>query len=195
MLAELNNNVIGIIVAIIVTIIASLVKKKQPDDEWELPPELKPRRDQPPQPSQPPKVSRWEEELRRVLQEQPAPPPIVRPALPPPLIYQQPPPVPAVEYQVSSDEGAHEGTTSPRLHTFSESTDTYAHASSLLQRTQDQLHQLHSATHRAAAPASVHHVETAPEIRALVNSLRHPHTARTAILASIILGPPRAFEI
>jgi hypothetical protein len=187
MLAELNNNVIGIIVAIIVTIIASLVKKKQPDEEWELPPELKPRRDQPPQSPQPPKVSRWEEELRRVLQEQPAPPPIVRPALPPPLVQMQ-------EYQPSPDEGFSEEPVVPRRHVLTEAAESHAHAATLLQRTQEQLHQLHSSTHRAAAPASVHHVEPAPEIRALVNSLRHPHTARTAILASIILGPPRAFE-
>jgi hypothetical protein len=186
MLAELN--IVGIIIAIVVAIIASLVKKKQPDEEWELPPELKPRREPPPQSPQPPKVSRWEEELRRVLQEQPAPPPIVRPAVPPPLVQME-------EYQTSSDEGAQEQPAVPRLHTFTEASENYTHAASLLERTQEQLHQLHSSTHRAAAPASVHHVEVAPDIRALVNSLRHPHTARTAILASIILGPPRAFEV
>ena len=185
MLAELN--VIGIIIAIVVTIIASLVKKKQPEEEWELPPELKPRRDQPPQQSQPPKVGRWEEELRRVLQEQPAPPPLVRPAVPPPLVQVE-------EYQSSSDEGAHEEPAVPRLHTFTEASENYTHAASLLQRTQEQLHQLHGPTHRAAAPASVHHVEVAPEIRELLKTLRQPHGARAAILASVILGPPRAFE-
>jgi hypothetical protein len=187
MLAELN--IVGIIIAIVVAIIASLVKKKQPDDEWELPPELKPRREPPPQTSQPPKVSRWEEELRRVLQQQqPAPPPIVRPAIPPPLVQVQ-------EYQPSPDEGFSEEPVVPRLHTFTEAAESHAHAASLLQRTQEQLHQLHSSTHRAARPATVHHVEVAPEIRALVNSLRQPQTARAAILASVILGPPRAFEI
>jgi hypothetical protein len=185
MLAELN--IVGIIIAIVVAIIASLVKKKQPDDEWELPPELKPRREPPPQTSQPPKVSRWEEELRRVLQQQPAPPPIVRPAVPPPLVQVQ-------EYQPSPDEGLSEEPAVPRLHTFSEATDNYAHASSLLERTQEQLHQLHSTTHRAAAPASVHHVEVAPEVRELLKTLRQPQGARAAILASVILGPPRAFE-
>jgi hypothetical protein len=184
MLAEIS--VIGIIVAIIVTIIASLAKKKQPDDEWELPPEPQPKRDR--QPNAPPKVSRWEEELRRVLGEHSAPPPIVRPAVPPPLI------VPREEYQQSSDEGVSEEPVVPRLHTFSEATDTYAHASTLLERTQEQLHQLHGSTHRAASPATVRHAELAPEVRALVQSLRQPQTARTAILASIILGPPRALE-
>lgn len=192
MLAELN--VIGIIIAIVVTIIASLVKKKQPDDEWELPPELKPKRDQPPQ-STPPKVSRWEEELRRVLQEQPAPPPIVRPVTPPPPIYQQPPPLAQrEEYQSSPDEGVSEEPAVPRLHTFAEASENYTHAASLLQRTQAQLHQLHGPTHRAAPPASVRHVEPAPEIRDLLKMLRQPQGARAAILASVVLGPPRAFS-
>jgi hypothetical protein len=186
MLAELN--IVGIIIAIVVAIIASLVKKKQPDDEWELPPELKPRREPPPQSSPPPKVSRWEEELRRVLQQQqPAPPPIVRPAVPPPLVQVQ-------EYQTSPDEGFSEEPVAPRLHTFSEATHHYAHASSLLERTQEQLHQLHSTTHRAAAPASVHHVEVAPEVRELLKTLRQPQGVRSAIIASVILGPPRALE-
>ena len=184
MLAELN--VIGIIIAIVVTIVASLVKKKQPANEWELPPELKPQRDPRPQP---PKASRWEEELRRVLeQSHPVPPPIVRPAVPPPLMQVE-------EYQPSSDEGAHEEPAVPRLHTFTEASENYTHAASLLQRTQEQLHQLHGPTHRAAAPASVHHVEVAPEIRELLKTLRQPHGARAAILASVILGPPRALEI
>ncbi len=195
MLAELNNNLIGIIVAIIVTIVASLVKKKQPEEEWELPPELKPRRDQPPKQSQTPKVSRWEEELRRVL-EQPRPLPSAPPPAPPPLIYHQPPPLARMEeYQTTSDEGAPEEPAVPRLHALTEAAQSHAHAASLWQRTQDQLHQLHGPTHRATAPASVHHVEVAPEIRELLKTLRQPHGARAAILASVILGPPRAFEI
>lgn len=181
MLAELN--IIGIIIAIVVAIVASLLKKKQPDEEWELPPELKPKRDQP---AQPPKVSRWEEELRRVLQEQPAPPPIVRPA---------PPPIPQMEeYQHSSDEGAQEEPATARLHTFTEATENYAHASSLLQRTQEQLHQLHGPTHRATAPATVRHAEPTPEVRELLKMLRQPQGVRAAILAGVVLGPPRALE-
>lgn len=182
MLAELN--IIGIIIAVVVAIVASLLKKKQPEEEWELPPELKPRRDQP---QQPPKVSRWEEELRRVLEDRPAPPPIVR---------HEPPPIPQMEeYQSSSDEGAQEEPAVPRLHALTESAEHHAHAASLWQRTQDQLHQLHGPTHRALPPASVRHVALAPELRELLGSLHHPKGARAALLASVILGPPRAFEI
>ena len=191
MLAELN--IIGIIVAIVVAIIASLVKKKQPEEEWELPPELKPKRDKPPQSPQPPKVSRWEEELRRVLQEQPAPPPIVR---------QMPPPVPPVqEYQPEYEPHMQVElpTPQPRIeHAFqplaglTEATQRYDAATALEQRVQQHMQTV--TTHRVLA-TSVKHTEVAPDIRALVNSLRQPQTARAAILASIILGPPRAFEI
>ena len=181
MLAELN--VIGIIIAIVVTIVASLVKKKQPADEWELPPELKPKRDPRPQP---PKASRWEEELRRVLeQSHPVPPPIVRP-VPPPVPQEEhyehmqvelPTPQPQIEHAFQPLAG------------LTEATQRYTAATALEQRVQQHMQTV--TTHRVAA-TSVKHTETAPEIRALVNSLRHPQTARTAILASIILGPPRA---
>lgn len=188
MLAELN--IVGIIIAIVVAIIASLVKKKEEPEEFELPPELKPKRERRPAP---PKVSRWEEELRRALGEQ-APPPIVR-EVPPPVIYQQPPPlVPQEEYQRSPYEGPQDEPAMPRLHTFTETAENYTRAASLLERTQEHLHQLHGATHRAAAPATVQHAQLAPEVRALVDSLRQPGTARAAILASIVLGPPRALE-
>lgn len=190
MLAELN--VIGIIIAIVVTIVASLVKKKQPADEWELPPELKPRRDHPPQSPQPPKVSRWEEELRRVLQEHPAQPPVVRP-VPPPM-----PPVPEFQPEYEPHLQVELPTPQPQIeHAFqplaglTEATQRYASATALEQRVQQHMQTV--TTHRVAA-TSVKHTDVAPEIRALVQSLRHPQTARTAILASIILGPPRALE-
>lgn len=189
MLAELN--IIGLIIAIVVAIIASFIKKKTTDEEWEVPPELKPRRPQPSQPARTPARS-WEEELRQILAEgrQPPPPPIVRiePPVPPPM------PVTQDEYQRSPGEGYSEEPSVPRLHTFTEAAESHAHAASLLQRTQEQLHQLHSTTHRAAPPASVHHVEVAPEIRELLKTLRQPQGARSAILASVILGPPRALS-
>ncbi len=189
MLAELN--IIGIIVAVVVAIAASLLKRKEPQEDWDTPSEPDPRRQAPPRPRRP-NISRWEEELRRVLEERPAPPPIARHE--PPPVYQPAPP-PVEEYQVSPDEGEYEGPARPRLAAFSEATETYAHASSLLQRTQEQLHQLHGPTHRAAPPAAVHHTAIAPELSALLKSLHHPQGARAAVLASVVLGPPRAFEV
>ena len=187
MLAELN--VIGIIIAIVVTIVASLVKKKQPADEWELPPELKPRRDQPPQP---PKVSRWEEELRRVLQESPAAPPIVRPVPPPirPVPEYQPEYEPHLQVELPTPQPRIEHAFQP-LAGLTEATQRYDAATALEQRVQQHMQTV--TTHRVGATA-VKHADVAPEIRALVQSLRQPQTARSAILAAIILGPPRALE-
>ena len=86
---------VGIIIAIVVAIVSSLLKKKE--DTFELPPELKPRGNPPPPR---PGTGNWEEELRRVLGEQPAAPPV-----PPPLVHETarpvrrvvvtPPPVPS----------------------------------------------------------------------------------------------------
>jgi hypothetical protein len=188
MLAEIN--VIGIIIAIVVTIVASLVKKKQPADEWELPPELKPRRDAAPQP---PKVSRWEEELRRVLQEQSPQPPIVR---------QVPPPIPPVqEYQPEYEPHMQVELPTPQPqieHAFqplaglTEATQRYTAATALEQRVQQHMQTV--TTHRVLA-TSVQHKMLAPELREVMNSLHQPKGVRAAILASVILGPPRAFEI
>src|ERR1043166_1622148 len=77
-------SIIGLSIVAIIWILSAIFKKKEEGgDQFELPPELNPRRGQaPPQP-----VARsWEEELRRVL-EQPAappPPPVIHEAVPAP---------------------------------------------------------------------------------------------------------------
>src|SRR5436190_21640363 len=99
------TSLIGLIIFVAIAVISSLFKKKQ-DEPFELPPELKPRGDKPKPP-----VRSWEEELRRVLEQSPAPRPIVQhmPALPPttkiprPAPRVPPPPRPAVEH--GWDEG------------------------------------------------------------------------------------------
>ncbi len=189
MLAELN--IIGIAIAIVVAIVASLLKKKEPAQEWELPSELNPKRDQPP----PSKAGRWEEELRRVLEQQR--PTESRP-VPPPIVRQIPPPVPPVVYYepvVDEGESTHqEPVMTPHFGGLTEAAERHAHAASLWERTQEQLHQQHGPTHRAAPPAFVRQTQATPEVRELLEMLRRPQGARTAILASVVLGPPRAFE-
>jgi hypothetical protein len=99
------------------------------------------------------------------------------------------------EYQHSSDEGpTYQESAAARLHTLSEANQRHAHAASLFERTQTQLHELHGPTHRATAPATVKHLEHTPEVRELLKMLRHPQGVRSAILASVVLGPPRALE-
>ena len=194
------SSLIWLLVFVIIAIVSSFFKKKtESEDTWDLPPELKPRRDLPPLPR--PSASRWEEELRRTLQQQPAP------AVPPPLIQQAPPrEVRPVYRHVHEDPTAKEkphiqvALPEPppftehafqRLPGLTESTQRYAQAATLEERVQKHMQSVSG--HRVGS-TSVHHSELAPEVRALVDSFRNPKGARSAILASIILGPPRAFD-
>lgn len=199
MLAEISS-LIWLIVFVVIAIVSSFFKKKsEHEEEWELPPELKPRRDELPPAPRP--VSRWEEELRRTLQQHPAP------AAPPPVIHHPPPrEIRPVYRHVHEDPTAEEEPhlevvlpTPPPftehvfqpLHGLRESTQRYAQAATLEERVQKHMQ---SATGHRSGTASVHHAELTPEIRDLVNSFKTPKGARAAILASIILGPPRAFD-
>ncbi|HEY0550691.1 MAG TPA: hypothetical protein VGF13_13890 [Verrucomicrobiae bacterium] len=195
------SSLIWLAVFIVIAVVSSFFKKKsESEDEWELPSELKPRRDELP-PLQRPVASRWEEELRRTLQQHPAP------AAPPPIVQQLPPrEVRPVYRHVHEDPAAEE---EPHIqvalpvpqpfteHIFqplpglTESTQRYAQASTLEERVQKHMQ---SVSGQRVGTTSVHHTELPPEVRALVDSFRNPRGVRSAILASIILGPPRAFD-
>jgi hypothetical protein len=195
------SGLIWLIIFVVIAIVSSFFKKKaETEDEWELPPELKPRRDELP-PLTRPAASRWEEELRRTLQQHPAP------AVPPPLIQPLPPrEVRPVYRHVHEDPTVAEEphlevllpTPPPFIeHVFqplpglTESTQRYAQAATLEERVQKHMQ---SVTGHRVGAASVVHAELTPEIRALVDSFKTANGARAAILASIILGPPRAFD-
>lgn len=194
-----------IVLAILIAfaIISSFFKKKAESEEsWELPPELKPRRDELPPVARP--ISRWEEELRRTLEQRPVP------AAPPPIIHQLPPrEVQPVYRHVHEDPTAQEQPhievalpvpqprIAPVFHPLTglkEAAQHYVHAANLQERVQQHLHEV--TTHRVAATAvtSVIHPKVAPQFRELVDSFRAPGGAKAAIVASIIFGPPRGFE-
>lgn len=183
MLAELN--LIGIIVAIIIAIAASILKRKQPDEEWDLPEELKPKR-----PAAPPrpKMGNWEEELRRVLSEQPTAPPVIR---------GEPPPLPApreVVYQPRYEEEGQPSFPERALHHFAglpPHVERQSEAATIAQRVQEHLH--HVSTERPAL-VLVRKKRLAPDIQKIVHGMSTPTGARAAIIASVILGPPRALE-
>jgi hypothetical protein len=194
-------SLIWLVVFVVIAVVSSFFKKKSESEEtWELPPELKPRRDELP-PLQRPAASRWEEELRRTLQQHPAP------AAPPPIVQPLPPrEVRPVYRHVHEDPTAEEA---PHIqvalpvpppfteHVFQplpglmESTQRYAQAATLEERVQKHMQ---SVSGQRVGTTSVQHTELAPEVRGLVDSFRNPKGARSAILASIILGPPRAFD-
>src|SRR5687767_5332932 len=138
MFADIGN-LIGLLIFAAVAIASALMKKKQKDEEqrFELPPELKPRRDRP----TPPPSRSWEEELRALLEERPAPPPIVQ-HVPPPVPRVPPPPHPVAERQWEEGHGESDlivshrkpdGTFQP-LPGLRESLEKYGHASHLQER-------------------------------------------------------------
>ncbi|MBI2924316.1 MAG: hypothetical protein HYY24_01275 [Verrucomicrobia bacterium] len=181
------------------------------------PPRAAPRPAPPPlaanPPSAPPptpKALGWEEELRRLLQGEsapaPPPPPVIQvppaparpiPTTPPPkpvhaprpFVTPKPSPV-LMPAAASEEEGPRHSIAELR-----ESTAAYQRASHI-----DQLagHHLRHADQRteqpAPAPPTAHRSAPAAEITQTVALLRHPRTARQAIVASMVIGPPKGLE-
>ena len=75
---------------------------------------------------------------------------------------------------------------------LTESTQRYAEAMTLEQRV---IKHMGDVTSHPVGTTSVLRRELAPEIGNAVNAIRTHNGARSAIFASIILGPPRAFEV
>jgi len=188
-------SVVGIIIVVIIWVLSALFKRKE-ENESELPPELKKRSGTPP--SQPTARS-WEEELRRVLGEtvEPAPPPPIvreithpappvhRPRMPaPPPIEPHievalPPPRPRIEPMFQHLPG------------LTEATQRYDEAMTLEQRV---TRHMGDVTSHPVGTTSVVRREIAPEVFQAISAVRTRQGARAAVLASIILGPPRALE-
>ena len=194
MLADISG-LIGLVIFVAIAIISSLLKRKQ-EDEFELPPELKPRRDKPPRPEQP--VARnWEEQLRQLLEERPAPPPVIEevPAPPAPMRPVFRPtaveePEPHIEVSLRTARPNVEPTFQ-RLPGLTQSDARFDDAASLQERVTQHLADV---TRHRVGTTSAHHAETPARVGELLNMIRHPEGVRRAMLASIILGPPRAFE-
>jgi hypothetical protein len=187
---------IGLIIFIAVAILSSLLKRKE-EGEFELPPELKPGRDKPPRPPQP-TARNWEEQLRQLLEERPAPPPIVQglPAPPPPVrpVF-RPAPVAELEPHIEVSLPAPHPKVAPtfqRLAGLTQSGARYADAANLQHRVTQHLADV---TRQRVGTTSVTRAATAPRVREAVSAMREAEGVRRAILASIILGEPRAFDL
>jgi hypothetical protein len=185
----IGSEVIGLIIAIAVALLSSLFKKKE--EEFELPPELKPRRDKP----SPPPARNWEQELRGLLEQQPAPPPLVKP-VPPPIPSRVTRPVVVAEPEVEPHIEVTLRTPHPRvepafhqLRGLTESGIHYADAASLQERVTQHLADV---TKHRVGTTSVERREASAEVSELMKSLRNPRSVRTAMMASIVLGPPLA---
>ena len=207
------DSLIGLLIFVAISIVASWLQKRQrggQDQEPPAPPPPRPHRADgtapPPiqHPSQKP-VS-WEEELKRLLEGQlpetepaprPLPPVIVQtPRQAPPPIHAAPTPPPEhvhkSVFDVLEERNPVDVDMDPGfrpLPGLTESDQAYQQASQL-DRTVEQ--DLQEVTRHPVGSTHVPHKAATPEASAALALLRNPKSARSAMLVSVILGPPRA---
>jgi hypothetical protein len=144
----------------------------------------------------PQRAPSWEEELKRLLEGKTAEPP-PSPPVPPPILVQRPRPAPPPPVSIPEEfsESTYSREHSPvevtfkPLPTLTESVHTIQEATSLEQKVQQHLRE---ATEKPVQMTKVEHkasTREAVEVRAMV---RNPKSLRSALVASVILGPPRA---
>ena len=152
-------------------------------------------------------TSSWEEELRRLLSGQtpttkppPAAPAPVRPVIvsapvasPPAVAKRSPTPPPVRVIRPHIEEATEAPAVS--LAKLEESAGAYQRASQLHEAVGEHLRQVDAMTERhvATMPLTRRH-GISPDVANFVSLLRRPNTARQAIVASMILGPPKALE-
>lgn len=200
LLAESWESLIAFVVILLLSGLGNWLRQRKapPPESWteeEETPSPRPGRSRPEfEESRPtPPAFDLERELRRMLgEEPPAPPP------PPPVIVAAPmetrpplrPPAPTL---VAEDL---EPRPAPgfELAALTEAQAAYQRASTIDANAQALLEaaKARAAQHRVG-PISHPRGGHAPEVAAVLAALRSPRTARQAILASIILGPPKAF--
>jgi len=193
------DTLITIAIFVVVAIISAWLKKKQePEDEgWTGAPPPLPGEFEPQKPAAPPrpKAARWEEELRKLLDgdapEAPRPRPIVireerKPATPPPVappVRQRPPPL-----IIKDDQEIGLPVHFPSL---TQSAQAHQRASQLDLKVAERLRQIEQQVTRHTAAPKVE--RAAREIELAKTMLRSHDSLRSAIVASVILGPPKAF--
>jgi hypothetical protein len=203
MFLAIPNQLIFLLVVVVLSMLHSWWKKKkgEPETEGESEswPGQKPSRPAATPPSgrtmpPPSKAASWEEELRRLLQgEEPAR------SVPPPVVVQLPPPLPraasrpalrpVVIEQVDPDMEKGLPVLMPSL---AQSAQAFLRASQLeskvathMQRVDQQV-----TTH----PKLGLKKEISPAIRQAISLVRQRQSQRAAIIAGIVLGPPKAME-
>lgn len=188
----------------------------------EPPPQPVPRSPETPAPQPQPQrtAGTWAEEIEKMLQKElgipteeppppaPAPvPPVVH--APPPIPHRMPQPEPEPAYRrppafeeaevleekaAALDRSVEErmsGVTG-RMGTLESSTQAFERARMLDEKVGEYLK--HVTDKPVALTRAVQRNTTPVEITRVLATLRHPQTARQAILASVILGPPKALE-
>jgi hypothetical protein len=203
MLFAIPDQLIFLLVVVVLSMLHSWWKKRkgEPETETESEPWPGQKPNRPPKsppagrPGPPPsKAASWEEELRRLLQgEEPA-----RPA-PPPVVVQLPPPLPRAASRPAprpiiveqSDPDMDKGLP-VKMPTLEHSAQAFLRASQLESKVASHMDRVgHQVT---AHPKLETRKEVAPTIRQAIGLVRQRQSQRAAILAGIILGPPKAME-
>jgi hypothetical protein len=142
--------------------------------------------------SAPGKAASWEQELRRLLGEEPEQRPPVVTQVPPPLPKPEEPRPAPTRRITDFQESLHLETATPaRMLSLTESAQAFLHGSHLESR----LARAHPTDQQTGQHLKIDlRKETSPEIRQAIGLLRHRQSQRAAIMAGIILGQPKGLE-
>jgi hypothetical protein len=188
-----------ILMLILLSAVSNWLKRRAQPEETEMwPDESEPgdqlpgqRRDLPPGETAPrPARSSWEEELRRLLEGEP-------PRRPQPRTAPTPPPVRPVvitpSRQAPTPPPIVTSATPARAQTIGQTAVALGRAREAQRRAADQLRQAQSRIGgRPLLSAMERRRDRAEELRQARDWFRSPQAARQAVIASVILGPPRA---
>lgn len=204
MIAGLESLLIFLVFIVGSALMTWLKNRGGKEDDWS-------EMDRPgPRPARTEKKARWEEELRRMLEdpEEPAhtPPPLVRRATPPPLpprpvIQSAPLPQPERSLRPPPPVFTHTPVEEPE----GEETVVHSHLAPLSQSNAalwraGQLEQLVAShfkditLHHVQNTATLHNTVRSPQVEQVVRWFRSPNTVRQVLIASVILGPPKALQ-
>ncbi len=196
------DSLLGLLIFVIISLLAGWLQKKQrrgqeeePEETPWPPPKRRSQGAPPPLPRPEQQPMSWEEELKRLLDGQPASPP---PPPPPPVVvrsepaYPTPPPLPEEfsESTYTAQRSPVEVSFKP-LAGLTESPQAYEKAASLEEKVQQHLRDV--TTHRVGT-TQVARKPLSANAREAVALVRKPDSLRSAVLASIILGPPRSLS-
>ena len=209
------DSFITFLVAITIAAVASWLKRRAAAGQQDDQPQNQAGPPRPPaQPRPPARPSSWEEELRRLLEGENAPPVAPPPVFrPPPVVVAQPAPKPVLRPSapapaptpipravlVSPPRGVTSAPPLPasvqipveQMAPLIQSKQAYERASQIDRKMAEHIQMVSG---QRVQSTVVTRRAIAPEMLQAVSLLKSPRTARAAIVASFIFGPPRSLE-
>ena len=201
------EKLIFLVAVVVISMLHSWWQKRKGEGEpespaWPVPnprrPSVPPRQSPQTRPPQPPAAS-WEDELRRLLQgeepSRPAAPPVVVQSAPPPPLPRAAAPRPRVlskpEPVLESDSSMETGLP-VQMPTLEHSAQAFLRASQLESKVAAHMNRVDQqvTTHAGLEVKR----QTSPAVQEALGLVRNRQSQRAAILAGIILGPPKAME-